>query len=132
MKSRLILIVLFLISHGVAFLVGSATGRYFTFGDLVRETQRADTWVNLGHYAAYRDIASDIKGGNYRSAKCNAELIASLLFDDARRCARNTECWNSLDEAQRARIPEALGKAPVPFDYIEAKDGIRRCADGRK
>ena len=128
MKTRLTWIIGLLLSHLLLFIAGSATGRYVTFNYVAGEAERADTRVNMGHYIAYRDIASDIKSGRYGSAKCNADLIASSLFDDARRCAASKDCWDLIEKEQRERVPEAVGKIPLPFDYIEPKNGIRRCA----
>lgn len=114
-------------SHLLLLLVGSGLGRYLTFQSFTRQAEKADMEVNIGRYITYRDLASSLKAGNYNSAKCSADLIASSFFDDVKRCAAHKDCWGSLRGDQVERIPEVTGLAPVPFDYINAANGVRRC-----
>lgn len=130
-NKRLLWIVALLISHLLFFFIGSATGRYLTFHSFARQTEKAEAQENIGRYIVYRDLAGDMKAGRHKNAKCSADLLASSFFDDARRCAANSECWGSLPQDQVQRMPEVTGSIPLPFDYIEAKNGIRRCPGER-
>ena len=129
MRKKITWFVILVASHLLFFLAGSTTGRYVTLKYFAHETEKANASVSAGHYVVYRDIAVDIKARKYDEAKCKAELIASSLLDEAKSCMAAAECRDSIEIDVRAKIPEVLGNTPLPFDYLEAKNGVRRCMD---
>ena len=127
MRRRLIWVFVLLASHLLFFIGGAALGRHNAFTDFIRQTERADAKVMFGHYTVYRDIAVDIGTKRYDRAKCNAELIASSLLDDARACIDKPECKSAVEDDARKVAPEVIGQAPVRFSYIAARGGVRSC-----
>ncbi len=93
------------------------------------ETEKANATVSLGQYTIYRDIAIDIKNGMNDRAKCRAELGASSMVDTVRLCAANRDCRQAIEKEAREVATEVLGQSPLPFDYIQSKNGIKRCPD---
>jgi hypothetical protein len=127
MKKKITLIVVLVISHLLFFFGGVARGRHTILNYMSSETERADAVVTLGQYSIYRDIAENIKTRKYDNAKCSADLGASSTFDDIKACIANQTCRNSIEEKVREIAPEALDGSTLKFDYLESKNGIRRC-----
>jgi hypothetical protein len=127
MRKRVIWGIVLVASHLLFFAGGSALARHTALGDFIRQTERADAQVTLGHYTVYRDIAVEISSRRYDRAKCNAELLASSMLDDVKGCLGNVTCRGAVEENVRKVAPEVLGQAPVAFGYIALKGGGRSC-----
>jgi hypothetical protein len=127
MKTKITLIVTLVVSHVAVFLAGVIIERKLAFSYFVRETNAAAASVSFGHYINYRNIAVDVKAAKYDNALCQAQLTASSFLDELRACAADATCKVSLQKEARQLAPEVFGGAPVPFTYIESKNGIRRC-----
>jgi hypothetical protein len=96
---------------------GSIAGRHTALKYFVTQTEKVDARVTLGHYALYRDIAVDIKAGNYDKARCRAGLGASSMFDEVKTCVANKNCGRSVEKEARESAPEVLGQVPLAFGY---------------
>ena len=92
-----------------------------------REYERAQAIVNVGHYMDYRYIALAIKAKQYENALCNAQLGASIWYDDLKGCLASQDCKITVEEDLRRDAPEVLGQAPLGFTYIKSEDGIKSC-----
>lgn len=111
----LLWVILLLITHTFAFIFGSMRGRYVTQNYLAQEFEKADAHVVLGHYLAYRDIALGIQASQNSRAKCEAEMMATNMFDSLTNCLANEECKEGLSKKAREFAPEVLGEKPVPI-----------------
>ena len=127
MKRIILLSVLLGITHLLVFGIGSAFGERTALKDFTTQTEKADAQVSLGHYTVYRDIAVSIKNNRYERAKCSAQLTASAFLDDVKRCVANSACRGSIETEAHKLAPEVLGQAPLSFDYIGSKGGVRTC-----
>ncbi len=86
--------------------------------------------LNLGRYIEYKDIAIQIKSGNYDSALCSSELGASSMYDDLKTCFADNECKDDKFENKvRDVAPEILNKVPLEFNYRGIKGGVRSCVN---
>jgi len=119
MKKTAIWIALLAVTHTFFFAACAAFGRHNALTDFVRQTKNADAQVNLGVYTVYRDIAIAIAGGRYDRAKCQAEVMASSMLDDIKRCVAESGCRSVIGASVQKIAPEALGQVPLPFKYLE-------------
>lgn len=116
-------------THALVFVGGTATGRYLTMGFVLKEVEKADAEVVLGHYTIYRDIAKALRMAKHDDALCSAELAASSMFDDVKECMTKQECANAITKTSERSAPEVLTQSkPVDFHYLPSQDGIRRCS----
>ncbi len=91
------------------------------------EFKKSNSILNLGRYIEYRDIAIQIKSGNYDSALCSSELGASSMYDDLKNCFADNDCKDEFENKVHDVAPEILGKAPIEFNYKDIVSGIRSC-----
>jgi hypothetical protein len=126
-KSKIFWTIGLLFSHIVVFTIGAVIARNMALKVIVTEVEKADAHLLIGHYTGYRDIALDLIGGNSEKAKCLAELSASAMFDSLKTCVGNAECLNAIERNLRVDAPEVLGEAPLKFDYLKSKNGIKIC-----
>jgi hypothetical protein len=116
-------IVVLAASYVAIFIAGSALGRHNALSYFTNQTEKWDARVSLGHYTAYRDIAVAIKTASYDRAKCSAQLLASAMLDEVKRCIANNACRGFLEKEAQESAPEALGQAPLPFTHISGSIG---------
>lgn len=127
MKKQILFAVVLFASHAIVFFGGTVLGKESTTNGFLAATRLADAEVILGHYSTYRDISVEIGSGEYRRAKCNADLGASAMFDGLRDCLLDTRCATRLQQIALSVAPEILGDGPMPFDYASTKNGRKDC-----
>lgn len=127
MKPKITWLLILLVTHLVAFVVGSEVEKRFAFKYFAEQTRSADAKVAFGHYVNYRNIAVGIKEAKYQEALCQAELTASSFLDDLRTCISNVTCRAALENEPKQIAPELFAGSSLPFTYIEAKNGVRKC-----
>lgn len=92
------------------------------------EFKKSNSMLNLGRYIEYRNIATQIKSGNYDSALCSSELGASSMYDDLKTCLADNNCKDGeFENKVRGVAPETLDKTPLEFNYRDIESGIRSC-----
>ena len=126
-KRVLVLGIVLLASHIAFFVLGEIHNRRVMLNALAAEDNRASAAVDLGLYLEYRDLARDIVAKQYDRALCAAQLGASGRYDDLKACLAAQGCRGAVEQRVQQRAPEILGAAPLNFEYISAKDGIRSC-----
>jgi len=127
MRNNVVFAVILLASHMIFFVGGAFTGKQITTSWFVGETLVADAQITLGHYTTYRDIALDIDAGRIGTAKCNAELGASAMFDGVKDCMLEEICKTRLQQLVLQNAPEISGGSIIPFVYAATKDGRKNC-----
>ncbi|MCL2523690.1 MAG: hypothetical protein FWF20_00730 [Betaproteobacteria bacterium] len=127
MRRHIVFAVILVVSGVTFFVSGVWAGRKLAIGWFADESQIAFAQVELGHYTVYRDIALDIIAGRTKRAKCNADLLASSMFDSLKDCMLEEVCKARLQQSIVRSAPEVLGEIPVPFDYIPMVDGRGNC-----
>ena len=126
-KKKIIVIVL-VMSHGVAYVLGSIINREKILSEISKEFERANAEVNLGRYMEYRDIIVSVNDKEYGKAKCYAQLGASAMYDDLKSCVAEADCGNSIMRKINDNAPEILDDGTLNFTYLERnKNGIRLC-----
>lgn len=105
-----------LLSYVAAFIVGSATGRQTTLKYYSEEFETANAHVLIGHYSAYKNIASNIRESRYGNAKCEAEMMATAMLESMKSCMADANCKQAVSKKAREFAPESLGEAPIPFE----------------
>ena len=119
MRKSAIWIASLAVTHALFFVGGAALGRHNALTGFVGQTKDAEAQVSLGRYTVYRDMAIAITGARYDRAKCTAEVLASSMLDDVKRCVADSGCRSVIEANAQKMAPEALGQAPLPFKYIE-------------
>ncbi len=119
MKKSVTWIVLLAATHVLVFVAGAAIGRRAALNDFVDQTRRAEAQVSLGRYTAYRDMAVALTTARYDRAKCEAEVLASSMLDDVKRCVAESTCRGTIAAKAQHVAPETLGQVPVPFKYVD-------------
>jgi hypothetical protein len=127
MKKSIIWTGVFLVSHVVVFFGGSFVGGMISKNYLAQGFEKVNAPIMLSHYEIFRDIAIEIKSGNYDLAICRAELGASSNLDDIRGCLNKGYCKAIIEAELSQRAPEIMSGAPLRFDYKKEEGGIRRC-----
>ena len=108
--------VILVVTHGLVFLAGSVTGKHMTSEYLEHEFEVANASVVLSHYSIYRDIALKIDAAKVDSAKCEAEINATAMFDGLGTCLKQPYCKDALRLKSHEFAPEVFGEAPVPIE----------------
>jgi hypothetical protein len=127
MMKKIIIIVVLLASHSMLFVGGAFMGKKITVNRFVGEITAMNAEMELGQYASYRDIARNIKDGNFLKAKCAADSIASSMFNGVKACMLEENCKVNIQQSVRQLAPEIFGSVPIPFDYISMKNGLGAC-----
>lgn len=128
MKTKLVLIGVLIVSHVAFFVLGGIVNRHMMLNAFATEVKNANAAVDLGLYLEYRDIALAITAKEYENALCAAQLGASGRYDDLKTCLADQRCRFTVEQHLKDRAPEILGEAPLKFAYIEARNGVRPCA----
>lgn len=76
----------------------------------------ADTSAKL---RVFMEISEKIQAGEYSGAKCKADLIASVLFDEVNKCIKNDSCRTQLSDVFQEQIPSILADGKLKFKYYE-------------
>jgi hypothetical protein len=105
-KKNILWVLLFLITHALFFVGGSMRGRQITLLSLEQEFENSNSQITLSHYSEYRDIALDIQAAKYSRAKCDAELMATAMFDGLANCLESENCKRNLSKKAREFAPE--------------------------
>ena len=132
MKRKAALAVILILSHFAFYVLGATINRHTMLSAFAREYEKAQATVNVGLYTDYRYIALAIKAKQYENALCNAQLGASVRYDDLKACLASQDCKIVVEEDLRRDAPEVLGQAPLGFRYIKSKDGIKSCDGGAR
>ena len=124
LKSKPVFIILLLLGLLVAFLIGF----YLAQNIFVKSYKEENTFNTFARYEMSKDIAKYLKSGNYKAAKCLADLEASDGFDYVKKCMSNKQCAIYILKDVQERTPEILDEeTPLSFDYLQRKGDIRRC-----
>lgn len=117
MKKKIIFwVVVLFITHSLVFVGGAMRGKNITQASFEQAFEKADAHVILGHYSAYRDIALGIQSAGNGRAKCEAELMATTMFESLSRCLADRECKNEIESKAKQVAPEVLGDRPFPIE----------------
>ncbi|MBI3562425.1 MAG: hypothetical protein HY080_12000 [Gammaproteobacteria bacterium] len=114
-KSKVVWLVIILVSNGLFFLGGLVTGRLSSKDFYTQVLEYAEANVALADYVSFRNIMLNIKVGKYESATCRSELSATSSFDIAKNCLANPVCKLAFEKKAREGAPELFGEAPKPF-----------------
>lgn len=125
LKSKPVFIILLLLGLLVAFLIGF----YLAQNIFVQSYKEENTFNTFARYEMSRDIAKSLKNGDYKSAKCLADLEASDGFDYVKKCMADKQCAVYISKDVQERTPEILDGTSPSFDYLQRKGDIRRCVD---
>lgn len=123
LRSTPVLITLLVLGLLIAFLVGFYLAQNI-FVQSYKEEYAFNTFVR---YEISRDIATSLKNGDYRLAKCQADLEASSGFDYLKKCVADKQCSSYISNDVQERTPEILDETPLTFDYLKSKNDTRRC-----
>ncbi|WP_275100414.1 hypothetical protein [Sedimenticola hydrogenitrophicus] len=127
MHKKTFVIIIILISNIAVLIVGMFIGRKSIEDNVFKQYNKVKYQVMLGHYTTYRDIAVNVREGNYQLAKCNAELTASALLDSLETCINDRGCKAFIEQQVKEHAPEVMDKNMLKFDYIQTIDDIKKC-----
>lgn len=122
-KTKLIYAFLILIGIMTSFVAGF----YVAQNIFVQTYEEIKAFNTFAQYETSRDIAKSLKFGNYKLAKCQADLEASSKFDYVKKCMEDKQCSISIANDVKERTPEVLANTPLSFDYLQRKGDIRHC-----
>ena len=128
MKRTILIAVLALVCV-VVFGVGLMLGKKNALDLFSAEFVKAKHATVIGNYLAYRDIAVELKNGQLALARCNAELMASSMFDTLSACLEDDVCREMFEEKLNKVAPEISDKTLLKFDYKHTSDGLKRCEE---
>jgi hypothetical protein len=119
MKKTVGWIALLAATYVLVFIAGAAIGRRAALNEFVDQTKTAEAQLSLGRYVVYRDMAVALTKARYDSAKCQAEVLASSMLEDVKRCVAERACRAAIAAKAEQLAPETLGEVPVPFKYVD-------------
>ena len=128
MKRTILIAVLALVCV-VIFSAGLMLGKKNALDLFSREFIKAKHATVLGNYLAYRDIARELKNGQFELARCNAELMAGAMFDTLSTCLEDDVCREMFDEKLSEVAPEIFDKMLLKFDYRYTIDELKKCEE---
>ena len=121
--SNIKIVVTLLLSCLISLFVGS----YLGSKSIQQQYKKIEAFNTFAKYEISRDIASSLKKGDYKLAKCQADLEASDGFDYVKKCMDDKQCAIYISADAQKQTPEIIAKKFLNFDYLERKNNERHC-----
>ena len=100
----------------ICILIGMLLGRKSVSNKYEQLFKINGAYDQLYAYVHMRNIALSIKSKNYDYAECNAEFVATVVYDSLQRCTNDITCRNELSAKLMEQAPEILNNKKMPFE----------------
>lgn len=127
MMKKIVLAAAILIVCVIVYSIGFVRGKNIALQRVYAEGKNAEAEIALGQYTIYRDLAKHIRANQLSDALCSVSIGASSSLDDIKACLADGNCAQLISGKVAEVAPEIVEKAPLPFEYLKSKNGIRSC-----
>ena len=100
----------------VCVLIGITIGRKSVSNKYEQIFKLNAAYDQLYAYVHMRNIALSIKSKNYDYAECNAEFVATVVYDSLQECTHDNACRNEISAKLMEQAPEILINKKMLFE----------------